>query len=430
MDKTHLFHEWGFESYPFATWSTEQEKGVSVPFIAPPYFSEVVGPPGAALSSLVYGHRGTGKTRLCERVALALAGMGQQRPLVVLYADFSAWDGRGVDAVTLEQHLERIVAAAVAELVREGKQDPSIIARLRKEDRSLLHWFILRFLPGPNYHHIEAQYLSLCDGLAKGPRLKRAGAKAFGRVMSLARRKRVEIESLAATSHPVVQAVARAVVLVLPSVPSAGDLRGETMVRLLERLVGLVRAAGFPSLCVLVDKVDEAAVVASKPELAARLIRPLATSQQYLDCDGVATKLFLPAEVVSHLQGDLRTDRLSPTRVIEWSRPHLEEVLRRRLLASSGQEIDTLRPYFTEEAWEEFSEGIFRHATSPRDLLRVVDHVIGEHCQLSECAAAVSQAAVRMGLAHFFEVRVTEGDGDEYARIVRARSQGGAEQTG
>ncbi|MEI6043757.1 MAG: winged helix-turn-helix domain-containing protein [Chloroflexota bacterium] len=153
---------------------------------------------------------------------------------------------------------------------------------------------------------------------------------------------------------------------------------------LFEDLYRLVRMVGLQAIYVLIDRVDELPETAADPAAGAELLRPLLADLRLMELPGFAFKFFLPNEVSTSLftAKDLRSDRLTRYE-IGWNSTQLISFLHNRLLAySRDNSLNSLAPFcevgFAEEVDEEISQ---LAEGSPRNLLRLGELFIIEHCQ-------------------------------------------------
>jgi DNA-binding winged helix-turn-helix (wHTH) protein len=153
---------------------------------------------------------------------------------------------------------------------------------------------------------------------------------------------------------------------------------------LIEDLSRLVRLVGLQALYVLVDRVDELPETAADPAAGANLLRPLLADLRLMEIPGLAFKFFLPDEVVAALFAarELRPDRLTRYE-IHWTTPQLVNFLHNRLLAySRDNSLSSLAPFCEFSLADEVDEMLGRMAEgSPRNLLRLGELFIMEHCQ-------------------------------------------------
>jgi len=420
MDSETLTINWGFISNPFKTYSAEHEKDPQPFFVEPPYFKDILGDLAAPTSSIVFGNRGEGKSTICRMVNYELTQIGKNKILIVLYTDFSEWDKKDIEELSIENHLNKILGLSVEKFIQEIEKDDSILDEFDTNNLSMLEWFILRFLPAADHQEVEKKLNTILDSLYRTKRIKRLGSKGFWRTKSYLRRKRVEFEKIGTESIHI--NIIKAI-LTLFSSPIEKNLRNETMQRLLARFRNLVISAGFSSIYILIDKADETEACSGNNNLIAKLVSPITTSLIFLETDKVATKLFLPIQVKETLGGRIRIDRIL-TRDIFWSDESLREMLKKRLLAYSDNKIDTLRGFVDSKIWDYFEKQLFFYAaSSPRNLIRFMDIVIADLCELKQSPKLITKDAIDLGIKHFLNLRLLEDDAEDYQKRLQAKQE-------
>jgi hypothetical protein len=156
----------------------------------------------------------------------------------------------------------------------------------------------------------------------------------------------------------------------------------------LRELSSLTQAAGFSSVYVLIDGVDELAATRAVPETALNLLRPLLDAPGVLQESGFAFKFFLPESVEAlmrqHNVG--RLDRI-PLYTLRWTDSELHTMLSRRLvsyslLSETNQivAVQTLRD-LCDDCFDIDSAFVEAAQTSPRRLLDLGRRLIEQHCR-------------------------------------------------
>lgn len=421
MDSDTLFKKWGFIKHPFKVFDAEDEQNLQQFFIEPPYFKEILGDSEKPNSTMVFGYRGEGKSTLCKMIDYELRNNTSNRILIVPYYDFSCWGEKRIKELSLDDHLERILGLCVETLIAEVEKDTRILETLQSRDRSILQWFVLRFLPETEYQQVEYRLIALFDRLPQSGQIKRYGGMGLRRIRSYLRRKKVEFERIPKSESKIVQIIAAILAILGSSIPGSETLRNETMLGLLKRLRNLVITAGFTYICILVDKVDESEACSGNRRNVARLISPMVSSLDYLRTKKVATKFFLPFEVKEILGNQVRTDK-TRTRTINWSKENLAAMLRKRLLSFSNNKIQTLEPFVDTTLWQVFEQKLYYYsALCPRNLIRIMDHIIAELCELEQDPSKITKSAMELGIQHFLSIRMGEEDAGEYQNRLREK---------
>lgn len=415
MDPNSLLTSWGFVKNPFRIYVAEKEKDTPDLFIEPPYFKDVLGDPQTPYSAIVFGQRGDGKSTLCKMIEHHLrVEDNPSAPLLIKYMHFPYWKEEEIRKLTLEQHIERLIALGLDEFIKRAERDINLLQKLNNNEKAILQWYVLIFFPAGEYKQVEKRLTALIDKLPRSHRIKKLGGWGFRRITNYLRRRRVEIERVSDDKSPVVQIIKSVLLLIAPSIPESKELRNRTDMDLLKRFRELVVSAGLPSVIILVDKIDENEVCSDKPEVAAQLVRPLVTSVSYLEIEGVATKLFLPNVTKDILGNKIRTDRVI-TREISWSDDGMRLLLSQRLRTFSNGTIDSLERFVESSLWPEFERKILSYAAqSPRNMIRLLDSVISILCELQEEPTSISSAALDLGIKSFLSVKLTEQDAEEY----------------
>jgi hypothetical protein len=425
MDPDTLLTNWGFKKNPFRVYVAEKEKDTAEFFLEPPYFKDVLGNAQTPQSAIVFGQRGDGKSTLCKMVEHHLdASTDAHAPLLIKYMEFPKWLETDIRELTIEEHIERIIRLALESFIKRAEKDLTLLQNLSKPDQALLQWYILVFFPSGEFRQVERRLTSLIDRLPKKYRVKKIGGWGVRRVINYLRKRRVEIERVSDDKSPIVQIIKSVLFLIAPSIPEGNAVRDHTDIELFKRLRDLMTAAGFPSIVILIDKTDENEVCSNRPDLAAQLIKPLVTSVNFLEIEGVATKFFLPSVTKEILGTTIRTDRLT-TRDISWSDDGLRHLLRRRLRAFSNGSIDSLERFVDQRVWPNFEDRILYYsAQSPRNMIRLLDSVTSVLCALEESPEVISSSALDVGIHNFLALKNTEYDAQEYQKRLANSTQG------
>jgi len=423
MDTQLLFRNWGFTRNPFRDPVAELEHNSSSFFVMPPYFSEIVGNPNQLRSSFVFGHRGDGKSTLKVETQKALEA-AQPKPIIVEYSSFSDHsEEAAIKSLKLEDHLDKIVGYIINSLLIEVEREPTLLKRLNPAEIGRLQWYLFHFTPGLDWRESERRFSSALNAVPRMEGWKRAGGKGVRSVKSYLMHKRVEFERSPGGSS-IVNDVARLIFLLLaPEVPGSGSLKGQPNFNLLQDILNIIVSAGFGGIVVLIDRVDETPLLNDRPDLAARLILPLALAAPVLEMPGVSIKFFLPASILGLLGNKLRTDRVQ-TFHISWSDGALETVLKKRLEAFSAGSTSSLDPFLEEGVKDDFYRIIFYYsAANPRNMLRLIDSIATELCNIYDTPNRIDGLAIEAGLSKFRSIREGEFDVDEYLRRLKERAE-------
>ena len=169
-------------------------------------------------------------------------------------------------------------------------------------------------------------------------------------------------------------------------VPVPGDQ--DSRYQLISRLLDLLELLGYGSMIVLVDRVDEPALVNGEPERMRPLIWPM-MNNKFLQQDRVGVKLLLPIELRHLLLREdpefyqkARLDKQHFVDRLSWSGTMLYDLCSRRLQAcAEGQAADiSLGHLFAEDVTRQDLIDSLDQMHQPRDAFKFLYQVIQEHC--------------------------------------------------
>jgi len=242
----------------------------------------------------------------------------------------------------------------------------------------------LRFMDEPSTRML------LSTGLvaAAAALLLGAGAWRAMKVWALGRRVRREVQVVDRPANQLRQALTEMPLRDLNEqpVPVAGDQ--DARYQLTQRLLGVLRSFGYANLTVLVDRVDEPAMVNGEPERMRSLIWPM-LNNKFLQQDGVAIKLLLPIELRHLLHKEdadffqrARLDKQHLVDRLTWSGTFLYDLCTRRVQACQAGEAEpvSLRDLFAEEVTSRALIDALDQMHQPRDAFKFLHAVIQEHC--------------------------------------------------
>lgn len=423
MDTLALLSNWGFSQNPFREPVAELERNASHYFVMPPYFSEIAGNPANLRSTFVFGHRGDGKSTLRIEAQKYLAASSTTKPITVDYSSFYEHTEETVKKLTTDVHLEKLLDLAVSVFLEEIEDNPSLLTRLNEAELARLQWYIFRFTPDVGWKETERRWVKALNAIPEDKGWKRTGGRAFRRFKSFLRHKRAGIERIQGGSSAAIDIARMVLVILAPDLPGAESLKQKNMFSLLEDLRDIICSAGFSGLVVLVDRVDETSLLNDRPDLTAQLLLPIVLAAPLLEMPNVAIKLFMPAAVLDQLGSKLRTDRVKTFR-ITWSDLTLQDVLSRRLKAFSLGKLSSLDPFIEESIRKEFYLKILYYSGSnPRNMLRIIDSILTELCNICEMPTKITGEALDSGLRKFIAIRTGELDANEYIRRLGERPE-------
>lgn len=197
-----------------------------------------------------------------------------------------------------------------------------------------------------------------------------------------------------------------------------------TRLAMVQRLRRVLRAYGYAGMLVVVDRVDEPALIAGDVERMRSVVWPL-LSNGYLQQEGLATKLLLPIELRHALLREsaaffqqARLDKQNVVEQLNWTGPMLYDLCDARLAAcrAPGAEAVTLSALFEAEVGREAIVEALETMRQPRDAFKMIYQCISEHCARTVGSVSSSpqgegvDAAFRISKAVFDEVRKAQAE--------------------
>lgn len=354
----------GFKWHPFEKLDADQEEHLEEYLIDPPQFWRVTGHQHTVLYAPVGGGK-TAARKLLE--CMCTRGDEIRGVLSITCDDFSRvlqQAGRDPAKVTPEMLIEEVMRQASKVFFNYWLENPEWIAQV------------------PWYHQQwVAQYL---DGAEWDERVTETLCK-IGLVLSSeefateVKEERLEqvLDRVAEDFHPRLKILASLLHL------RERETEERTASEWLKVLSELAASLDFETVFILFDKVDGLNET-NKPEGCAALLQPLLNSPALLSIEAVFFKLFLPIEIQDLLarMAGIRSRRIRAMS-LEWSKDQLRKLLKERLRAASGKEIESLDAISVEALRGRIDEELVQYATTPRDLLWLGQRLFEEHERLS-----------------------------------------------
>ncbi|NJO07271.1 MAG: hypothetical protein HC876_18135 [Chloroflexaceae bacterium] len=331
-------HIKGFQANPFATTNAEQEVD-RLPsfFVRLPWFDWLVGEPQHPESLIVFAPRGYGKTSHRLEVArIASDPQREHRALAVIFDDVHSLLHQGTDQVSLENtylpFLRRKTLQALKEQLEKQRTylnvpqpDPETLARL--------HALLRLYAPRRPF-------------------------------------------SIPADEHDIATLMQ--------------EYRNTTLSPrewLREELSVLAARAGFASVYVLIDGLDEASDTREHPDIMLKLLDPLVSAPGLLQGCGFAFKFFLPdtLEQPMHEHNIGRLDRI-PHRSFAWDANELMRLFALRLQTFSREEgsmVSRINSFqdVCEATFDVDASMVQAACCSPRRLIDVARDIVEKHCE-------------------------------------------------
>lgn len=174
----------------------------------------------------------------------------------------------------------------------------------------------------------------------------------------------------------------------LISQPFPSRDRSDDRYELLGKLQSILRTLGFPTITIVVDRVDEPHLVNGNPERMRELLWPM-FDNKFLKHAGLGFKLLLPSEVSLYLDREdkefyerSRLDKQNLIRSLEWTGESLYDLANDRIRASSRERsaAESLKGWFEESVSEVELIGTLSRLRVPRHLFKFLHRLLVDHC--------------------------------------------------
>lgn len=268
MDAQTLLKSLGFHEDPFVLTNADQEMRLREYFVPPPYFGTIKGDPDRPTSTVVLAPRGGGKS--AQRRMLELYAE-TENIFAVTYDNFFLFaEPKDLSAIDMNFHIENIVVLTLLTFLNRLESNRHLVHRISNPDRQYLFGLCRRYFEGAqplNFHSQIATLMTMNEhfrvwwnNTAEGP-----VGSAISALASLL--------GLSISMEPVP----------LPKVSDPPRL-------LLAKLFSVIKRAGFRSILILVDKVDETTLTTRDPRNAYRLIQPLIRDLTFINSNEFGIK--------------------------------------------------------------------------------------------------------------------------------------------
>lgn len=162
----------------------------------------------------------------------------------------------------------------------------------------------------------------------------------------------------------------------------------ETRYAMLARLQRVAGELGFPTLLVLMDRVDEPTLVRGDAERMRSIVWPM-LSHKFLQHDGMAIKMLLPIELrhalfkeSSAFFQEARLDKQNLVERLSWTGAMLYDLCNARLATCRpiSAEPISLAELFDEDVTRQDLVDALDHMQQPRDAFKFLYRCVTEHC--------------------------------------------------
>lgn len=174
----------------------------------------------------------------------------------------------------------------------------------------------------------------------------------------------------------------------LISQPAPSRDRSDDRYEMIGKLQSVLRALGFASVTVLVDRVDEPHLINGSAQRMRDFLWPM-FDNKFLKHAGLGFKLLLPVEVSFYLTKEdkefyerSRLDKQNLIRSLEWTGESLYDLANDRICATAKEpaSVGKLRAWFDESITEPELVSTLARLRVPRHLFKFIHRLLVEHC--------------------------------------------------
>jgi hypothetical protein len=377
MSYAELLNSLGFESDPFGKTNADEEEKLDQYFVAPPFFNAVLGDPLSPKSSLVFAPRGGGKTALKRKIELSSQESGF---LCVTYNHFDV-SGKKLTDISSEYHLLNLIEILLVGVITAVSN--AGIDRISNDDRHFIYLFVKKHLTQIDQAKLKTDISAIKNFPDKAKEIWNKFTGPIGFVLNAL----LEKVGLGSAEIKAFQ----------NQDGRLGSLRDQLTI-----LQGISAKLGFPSVYVLIDRIDENPLTGSV-EKSYAFISPLMTDLQLLEIPGFGFKFFLWDLLLDDYRTIARPDRIK-YHTLEWKHDQLVRMLSERLKAYSGGTVSSLQKISDANLSTPLDEVIAICAQgSPRNVVRICKEILDQQSEIDPSAKRISYDAVQYGFDRIAE---------------------------
>lgn len=375
----------GFYSNPFQYSNADKEvEHLDAYFIKPDYFEDVWGDPYNPVSNIVYAPRGGGKT--AQRIMIEKRAKESTDIITITYTNHDLSEFKSIDDVNLQYHLtylNRLLLIAFFNRINDKEFDFTFTFSIT--ERQYIYKLARIYLydtPASfptqainSLKTIEDYAIDLWKGF-KEPitNIIRQISKNKGIEVDLSK---IEVDKKLAISH-----------------------KDNTF-----NIISLLSKAGYNSIFVLVDKVDEQNLTGNNPSASFKLISDLIKDLELLETPNLSFKFFLWDALKPFTVEAARPDRVF-SYDLKWTWNQILEMLSKRVKAYSKGKVEKFENLF--ENRKSLGRVILFSELSPRDCVRICNRILSEQFKENQHSQKFSENVVNRSIEHFCKEKAQE----------------------
>lgn len=375
----------GLENNPFQFYNADKEVDlISNYFIKPDYFEDIWGDPYNPVSNIVYAPRGGGKT--AQRIMVEKRAKDFEDILTVTYTNHDLSQFKNINEITLAYHLtylNRLLLLAFFNRINDENFDYN--ARFSYSERQYIYKITRIYL-----YETPASFPNQAINA-----LKTVGDRA--------------VDLWNGFKEPIVNVVKQ----ITKSKGLEIDLSNIEIDKKLEfshrdnffNINALLNKAGYNSIMVLIDKVDEQNLTGNNPLSSFILISDLIKDLELLETPNMSFKFFLWDALRPFAMEHARPDRVFSYDLV-WTWQQIETMLSKRVSAYSNGKVTNFNSLF--KSRKSLGRIILFSELSPRDCVRMCNRILSEQFKVNPNSINFEEHVVNASIESFCKEKSQE----------------------
>jgi hypothetical protein len=385
MPLEEYWKQLGFFANPFQFSNADKEvEFLSEYFIKPDYFEDVWGDPYNPVSNIVYAPRGGGKT--AQRIMIEKRAKTVNDILTITYTNHDLSEFKEISEVSLVYHLtylNRLLLLAFFASIEQSE-----------------FRFTFAFSLSERQYIYKLARIYLYDTPASFPNQAIAALKTVSdHAINLYNNFKEPIANI-------IKQISKAKGIEIDL--SKIDLDKKLMISHKDNfmnIIALLKKAGYNSVMILVDKVDEQNLTGNHPEASFKLIEPLIKDLELIETPFISFKFFLWDAIKQYTVVAARPDRVFPYD-LKWTWEQMQDMLDKRVQSYSKGNITSFQSLLPSKKM--LGRIILFSELSPRDAIRICNRILSEQFKFNPSSKLFDESVVNASIDLFCKEKSRE----------------------
>ncbi len=396
MDFGEFLNRFGLKSFPFNTFTTEDEKQAGSLFVEPIDYTLIKDAFRESRTIIMSGNRGTGKTA----IIYDLIRNSKENSLICYIDDYSSIKIKS----ELQDFYEMIASQLVNTLVGKCITKQKEISHLSKEDKVFFSYLFSKFVTSVTKERINEEIEKI--QLSQIRRTLKKGSAFIRFCLNYGLTAASKLINSTISSHfymlPTINE--NEVKDILPELKFSVDnhfIDLETSYSFILRICTLITRLNFTNITIFLDKIDEDSRFINDSEVISDFIAPLLTDNKLLLNPSIQIYISIWAVPFNMLKDNVRTQKYyCPS--LTWKNDDLIKAFNRRIEVyseTSGRKFDE----FFDMDVTEVDKNLILHLANhnPRDLWHIFNNLFHEQYAIDSTTLKITKDAITRGLKNF-----------------------------